>query len=58
MINREHCRYFLDKNCHRCEEVCPEKAIDYRQEEERISEKVGAIVVATGYELYPKEQLG
>jgi heterodisulfide reductase subunit A len=58
VITREHCRYFLDKSCHRCEEVCPEKAIDYRQEEERISEKVGAIVVATGYELYPKKQLG
>ncbi len=24
----------------------------------RLSEKVGAIVVATGYELYPKEELG
>ena len=24
----------------------------------RISEKVGAIVVATGYELYPREELG
>jgi heterodisulfide reductase subunit A len=58
VINREHCRYFLDGSCRRCEEVCPEKAIDFQQKEERISEKVGAIVVATGYELYPKEQLG
>ena len=23
-IDREHCRYFLDGSCHRCEEVCPE----------------------------------
>jgi heterodisulfide reductase subunit A len=58
VINRQHCRYFLDGSCHRCQEVCPEKAIDYKQEDEKISEKVGAIVVATGYELYPKEQLG
>jgi len=58
VINRQHCRYFLDGSCRRCQEVCPEKAIDYEQEEERISEKVGAVVVATGYELYPKEQLG
>jgi len=58
VIYREHCRYFLDGSCHRCEEVCPEKAIDFNQEGERISEKVGAIVVATGYELYPKEKLG
>jgi len=58
VLDRGHCRYFLDGSCHRCEEVCPEKAIDFKQEDERISEKVGAIVVATGYELYPKEQLG
>jgi heterodisulfide reductase subunit A len=58
VIDREYCQYFLEGNCHRCEEVCPEGAIDFKQEDERISEKVGAIVVATGYELYPKEQLG
>jgi heterodisulfide reductase subunit A len=58
VINRQHCRYFLDGSCHRCQEICPEKAIDYKQEDERISERVGAVVVATGYELYPKEQLG
>jgi heterodisulfide reductase subunit A len=58
VINREHCRYFLDGSCRRCQEVCPEKAVDYEQKEERIYEKVGAVVVATGYELYPKEQLG
>jgi len=58
VINRQHCRYFLDGSCHRCQEVCPEKAIDYKQEDEKISERVGAVVVATGYELYPKEQLG
>jgi len=58
VINRQHCRYFLDGSCRRCHEVCPERAIDYKQEDERISERVGAVVVATGYELYPKEQLG
>jgi len=58
VIRREHCRYFLDGSCKRCEESCPEKAIDFKQEDERMEEKVGAIVVATGYDLYPKEQLG
>jgi heterodisulfide reductase subunit A len=58
VINRQHCQYFSDGSCHRCQEVCPEKAIDYKQEDEKISERVGAVVVATGYELYPKEQLG
>ncbi len=58
VVYRGHCQYFLDGSCRRCEEVCPEKAIDFKKEDERISEKVGAIVVATGFELYPKEQLG
>jgi heterodisulfide reductase subunit A len=58
VINREHCRYFIDRSCRRCEEVCPEKAVRFGQEDERIEEKIGAIVVATGYELYPREQLG
>jgi len=57
-INRSHCQFFVDESCRRCEQICPEKAIDFKQEDERISEKVGAVVVATGYELYPKEQLG
>ena len=56
-IHRDHCLYFKDKSCRKCENVCPEKAIDFDQKEERLSERVGAIVVATGYELYPREDL-
>lgn len=58
VIHRAHCRYFMDRSCRRCEEVCPEKAIRFDQEDEWIKKKVGAIVVATGYELFPKERLG
>jgi heterodisulfide reductase subunit A len=58
VIQKEHCRYFVDGSCRKCEEVCPEKAIRFDQEGERVEQKVGAIVVATGYELYPREQLG
>jgi len=58
VIQKGHCLYFVDGSCKKCEEVCPEKAIRFRQEDEQITEKVGAIVVATGYELYPREQLG
>jgi len=58
VIQKEHCRYFVDGSCRKCEEVCPEKAVRFNQEGERVEQKVGAIVVATGYELYPREQLG
>ncbi|OGP88527.1 MAG: disulfide reductase [Deltaproteobacteria bacterium RBG_16_48_10] len=57
-ISREDCLFFKDGSCRKCEEICPEKAVDFDQREERLSEKVGAIVVATGYELYPREELG
>jgi len=58
VIHREHCRFFIDGSCRQCEETCPEKAIDFDQKDKRIEQKVGAIVVATGFELYPKEKLG
>jgi heterodisulfide reductase subunit A len=58
VIDKEHCRYFIDGSCRRCEETCPERAVNFKQEDERIEQKVGAIIVATGYDLFPKEQLG
>ena len=58
VIDRAHCRYFLDGSCKRCEEVCPEGAIDLGQKDERLQEKVGAVIVATGYDLYPADRLG
>jgi len=51
VIDRKHCRYFLTGRCRVCEQVCPAKAIDYEQQDELITENVGAIIVATGYEL-------
>ncbi len=58
VIHPEHCRYFLDGSCKRCEETCPEKAIEFGQKDKHVEEKVGAIVVSTGYDLFPKEGLG
>lgn len=52
VIDRENCRYFQKGKCKVCEKVCPRDAIDYTQEDEIITEKVGAIIVATGYDLY------
>ncbi|MFQ5834502.1 MAG: 4Fe-4S dicluster domain-containing protein [bacterium] len=52
VIDRENCRYFQKGKCKVCEKVCPREAIDYSQEDEIINENVGAIVAATGYDLY------
>ncbi|MFQ5834513.1 MAG: 4Fe-4S binding protein [bacterium] len=52
VIDRDNCRYFQKGKCKVCEKVCPRDAIDYTQKDEIITENVGAIVVATGYDLY------
>ena len=48
----ESCRYLQDKTCTICEAVCKNDAIDLSQEEERVEVKVGAIVLAPGFEPY------
>jgi heterodisulfide reductase subunit A len=58
VINREVCRYFTKGKCRVCEKVCPAGAIDYEQKDTLIEERVGAIIVATGFDLYPKEEIG
>jgi len=57
VIDREHCLYFQKGRCRVCEKICPSGAIDFEQTD-RIEEiEVGAIVVATGYDLYEKENI-
>lgn len=57
VIDRANCIYFQQGKCRVCEQVCSLQAINFEQEEWFSEEEVGAIVVATGYELYPKEHL-
>jgi heterodisulfide reductase subunit A len=58
VIDREHCLYFTkDGKCGACKVNCTLEAIDYDQEDEIAEEEVGAIIVATGYDLYPKENI-
>jgi heterodisulfide reductase subunit A len=38
--------------CAKCQEACGRQAIDYDQQDVLIEEKVGAIVIATGYQTY------
>jgi heterodisulfide reductase subunit A len=40
-------------DCKSCERVCPAEAIDFEQEPEIVEAKVGAVIVATGYDEYP-----
>jgi len=58
VIDKENCIYFKKGKCGLCVKICPVGAIDFKQKDTFIKEEVGAIVAATGYELYRKEDLG
>ncbi len=53
VIDRQGCRFFQTGKCRICERLCPTGAIDFEQQERSVEERVGAIIVATGFDLYP-----
>jgi len=52
VIDREQCIFFQRGKCRACERFCPAGAIAFDQEDTFVEEQVGAIVLATGYDLY------
>ena len=50
-IDAAHCRHFVKGKCGVCAKVCPTGAIDYEMQDEYLTEQVGAVVAATGYDL-------
>jgi heterodisulfide reductase subunit A len=52
VIDRANCTWFKTGKCGVCAKVCGPGAVDYAQQDELVTEAVGAIVVATGFELY------
>jgi heterodisulfide reductase subunit A len=51
VIDRARCTFYKNGRCKLCEKVCPTKALRYDQEDELIELEVGAVVVATGYDV-------
>lgn len=58
VIDTQTCLRFNGEQCQACEQICPTQAIDFQQQDTFVEEKVGAIIVATGYELYPGDGIG
>ncbi len=52
VIDRDNCTKFKTGKCGVCQKVCGPGAVDFEQEDQLIVEAVGAIVVATGFDLY------
>ena len=60
VIDPEHCLYLTKGVCGKksaCREACPRDAINFEQQEKSIELEVGAIVVATGFDLFDPAKL-
>ncbi len=49
VIDPNYCNMLKNGKCGLCAKICTAGAIDYKQQDEMINEKYGAIVAATGY---------
>ena len=56
LIDSEMCLYLKKGVCQVCKKVCTADAIDFEQKPEEFEINIGAVVVATGYEM-PAEEL-
>ncbi|MCL2005775.1 MAG: CoB--CoM heterodisulfide reductase iron-sulfur subunit A family protein [Planctomycetaceae bacterium] len=52
VIDAEHCSMIKSGKCGICAKKCPVDAINFDDQDEIVTEEVGAIVVATGFQLY------
>jgi heterodisulfide reductase subunit A len=52
VIDKKTCAKLIRNGCGLCEKKCAPGAINFKDEDRVVEEKVGAIVVATGYRLY------
>ena len=58
VIDAKSCLYLTKGKCGVCAKVCPTGAIRYDDTDKFVEEEVGAIVLATGYELFDATKLG
>ncbi|MCL5256204.1 MAG: CoB--CoM heterodisulfide reductase iron-sulfur subunit A family protein, partial [Chloroflexi bacterium] len=52
IIDTANCRYFQTGKCRICEKLCPREAVDYEQTDQIVEAEVGAIILATGFDLF------
>ncbi len=57
ILNMDDCLGINPIACGKCAEVCEKKAIDYDDRGERVIREVGAIIVATGLDVYDPTEM-
>jgi len=58
VIDAENCIMLTKGKCGVCAKICPTGAVNYEDKDELVKVKVGAIVVATGFELWDHSAYG
>ena len=58
VIDSKSCLYLARGRCRICEKDCSVKAIDFAQKNVFVEERVGAVIMATGYSLMDKREIG
>ncbi len=51
-IDPDTCLYLQDEKCNICTTVCKNHAVDLHQKEEKLEVRVGAVILAPGYEAF------
>ena len=57
LIDRANCTYFQKGTCKACVKFCPTGAIDFEQQDEIVTVKVGNIILTTGYDLFDARRI-
>ncbi len=57
VIDYENCTFFLKGTCKACQKFCPTGAINFDQQDEIITVKVGNIILATGFDLFDPRRI-
>jgi heterodisulfide reductase subunit A len=58
VLDKSQCLHLKGELCSLCEDICPTKAIDFEREPEKKKLSVGAIIVATGFEVFDAREMG
>ncbi len=58
VIDRDECTYFKTGKCGLCAKICPAAAVSFEQADEVITQRYGAIVVATGFDMIALDKFG
>jgi heterodisulfide reductase subunit A2 len=57
VIDRVNCTYYIKGTCKACEKFCPTGAINFAQEDEIMNVEVGAVLLATGWQLFDARRI-